>query len=136
MERFKEKLKNRDISPTLIRLKILEYLENNTDHPGVDTVYRDLKEELPVLSKTSVYNTLNLFAEKGLAMKLTVSEGLAGFDSNPDPHFHFVCDICGIVYDLDIMPSFFRKKDIEGHAIDSIQGYFRGQCRNCRESEK
>ncbi len=136
VERFKKKIKDRGISPTLIRLKIIEYLDNNNKHPDADTVYRDLKDELPVLSKTSVYNTLNLFAVKGLAMKLSVEAGTTNFDSNPHPNFHFICDTCGALYDVEIMSSFLNKKEIDGHIVSGVQGYFRGKCRNCRIKEK
>ena len=57
-------LKNHDIKPSYQRMKIFQYLLDNHVHPTVDTIYKALCPEIPTLSKTTVYNTLNLFVEK------------------------------------------------------------------------
>jgi len=55
-------LKNHDIKPSYQRMKIFQYLLDNHVHPTVDTIYKALCPEIPTLSKTTVYNTLNLFS--------------------------------------------------------------------------
>ena len=57
-------LKDHDIKPSYQRMKIFQYLLDNHVHPTVDTIYKALCPEIPTLSKTTVYNTLNLFVEK------------------------------------------------------------------------
>jgi hypothetical protein len=47
-------------------MKILEYLRSVCTHPTVDEVYVKLHPGLPTLSRTTVYNTLKLLAEKGI----------------------------------------------------------------------
>ena len=53
-------LKEKDISPSIQRIRVLEYLQNSKNHPTVDNIYNDLIKEIPTLSKTTVYNILKL----------------------------------------------------------------------------
>ena len=64
VENVGEYLKENGIKPSYQRMKIYEFLLQNRIHPTVDTIYRALNKEIPTLSKTTVYNTLNLFIEK------------------------------------------------------------------------
>ena len=54
-------LTEHNIKPTFPRMKIYEYLMEHKNHPSVDSVYQELVEEIPTLSRTTVYNTLHLF---------------------------------------------------------------------------
>ena len=56
-------LESKNIKPTLIRVKILEYLKANKTHPTAESIYEKLEKEIPTISRTSVYNALNLFSE-------------------------------------------------------------------------
>lgn len=57
-------LKQHDIRPSYHRIKIYQYLVEKRNHPSVDMIYQDLIQEIPTLSRTTVYNALNLFMEK------------------------------------------------------------------------
>ena len=57
-------LKEHNIKPSYQRMKIFQYLLDNHNHPTVDTIYKALCTEIPTLSKTTVYNTLNLFIQQ------------------------------------------------------------------------
>ena len=63
-------LKSKSIRPSLQRIRILEYLIKNRNHPTVEMIYNELLCEMPTLSKTTIYNTLKLFVE---GSKLTTS---------------------------------------------------------------
>jgi Fur family transcriptional regulator, peroxide stress response regulator len=54
-------LKNKNIRPSIQRIKIFEYLIKNLCHPTVDQIFKDLQSEIPTISKTTIYNTLDLF---------------------------------------------------------------------------
>jgi Fe2+ or Zn2+ uptake regulation protein len=45
-----------------------------------------------MLSRATVYNTLNLFVEKGLLRELVLAEGKVVFDPKLTPHHHFIDD--------------------------------------------
>jgi len=52
------------------------------------------------VSRATVYNTLNLFASKGLLRRLVLHEGRVVFDPNVAPHHHFVDEESGEVLDI------------------------------------
>jgi Fur family transcriptional regulator, iron response regulator len=54
------------------------------------------------VSKATVYNTLNLFAERGLIRQLSVDGSRAWFDSNVDAHYHFHDMTSGALIDVPI----------------------------------
>lgn len=136
MESFKNRLQSKEIKPTYIRLKILDYLEKNKVHPTAEAIYKALEKEIPTISRTSVYNTLSVFYEKGLATQLFITGLEARFDNNISPHHHFLCEKCSQIIDLDIECSYFKKENVKGHRITELHGYFKGICRDCLKKER
>jgi Fur family peroxide stress response transcriptional regulator len=130
-ETTKKSLEDKNIKPTFPRLKIFEYLLANMSHPTVEEIYRHLVKEIPTISKTTIYNTLQNFVNSGLVVQL-LSGSQARFDAIVKPHHHFVCSDCGRVIDIDIVCPNTCRKEVEGHQIKEIQGYFFGACSRCR----
>lgn len=79
---------------------ILDYLIEKKNHPTVDILYSDLHPQIPTLSKTTLYNTLGLFLEKGLAMQVAIEKDEVRYDGDTSSHGHFKCRVCGGVYDF------------------------------------
>jgi Fur family peroxide stress response transcriptional regulator len=131
MESIKNTLQEKGIKPTYVRLKILAYLERNRFHPTAETIFKALEKKVPTLSRTSVYNNLNIFKEKGLLNPLFINGTEAHFDRNATPHHHFFCKKCKKIIDLDIECSYFKEGDVEGHKITELHGYFEGICKDC-----
>ena len=65
-------------------------------------IYCDLSNDIPTLSKTTVYNTLKLFVENGITSTLTIEENEVRYDAIMTEHAHFKCDGCGTIYDIEI----------------------------------
>ncbi len=133
VEDLRNILKEKGIQPSYHRLKILKYLMENKVHPTVDMIYRGLSAEIPTLSKTTIYNTLNLFAEKGLVAVLTIGERETRYDINVQPHAHFKCESCGRVYDLWDVKLDVSGAVPEGFEISRVELYIKGICANCRK---
>ena len=62
------------IKPSLQRIAIVEYLMENRIHPTADDIYHALCIQVPTLSKTTVYNTMRLFAEQGAVLPLVIDD--------------------------------------------------------------
>jgi Fur family transcriptional regulator, iron response regulator len=60
------------------------------EHPSADQVLARVQSLVPMLSRATVYNTLNLFVEKGLLRQLVLAEGRVVFDPNLERHHHFI----------------------------------------------
>ncbi|MDR0711664.1 MAG: transcriptional repressor [Prevotellaceae bacterium] len=121
------------VKPSLQRIAIMGYLMDNLVHPTVDSVFNGLSSSIPTLSKTTVYNTLKLFARQGAALELNIDDKNVRYDANIFPHAHFRCKQCGNVYDLPI-GSFkaMRVKAIDGFTITESHLYYKGYCGKCK----
>ena len=124
-------LKDAGIVPSQQRLKILQFLDGNRNHPTADNIYQALRDELPTLSKTTVYNTIQSLREHGLLNVVNMGLHEARFDSVINPHHHLLCSECGRIIDIDIQCPYTRKALAGGHRIDEVHGYFKGVCEAC-----
>ena len=79
---------------------ILSYLRHTDQHPSAETVYAELKKEIPDLSLGTVYRNIALFKQQGLIQSLGNVNGVERFDGTVVPHVHFVCSACGEIRDL------------------------------------
>jgi len=118
------------------RQRILEILSETKSHPTADWVYERLKEEIPELSLGTVYRNLHVLKEQGHIEKLPFGSTFDRFEVKTKPHYHLVCEKCGLVEDFE-MPQYSkinRKADrlssfkIFRHRID-----FFGLCENCQK---
>jgi Fe2+ or Zn2+ uptake regulation protein len=100
MKRMLDKLVACGIQPTPQRIAVAEYILNTVDHPTADEVWVNVRDRCPTLSRATVYNTLNLFAEKGLLRMQSLKEGVVVFDPHVVPHHHFIDDDTGKVLDI------------------------------------
>ncbi len=135
MDELKKILINKGVKPSIQRLKILEILLKK-GHPSVDDIYRALIDEIPTLSKTTIYNTLNLFLEKGIAQAFTIAgDNELRYEYLNSPHAHFKCTKCGKIYDIELNCDVFIKKEINGFRINKALVYFEGICNECQNSK-
>lgn len=137
MNKFKKILKQKNIKPTYHRLKTLEYIVKNMGtHPTAEMIYDALKGEIPTISMTTVYNTMNSFLDKGLVTSVIITGTEVRYDYNTSPHHHFQCRKCGKIFNIDVKCSYAtgKKKLVNGHKIEKVHGYFKGICKNCSKS--
>lgn len=131
MEHYKQILIDKGIKPTYQRIKILEYLDKNKAHPTVDMIYAALFKKVPTLSKTTVYNTLDVLRKHDLVDVLTITESEMRYEYIHQPHHHFYCRQCKMIVDIDVNCVYQEEMCVEGHKIEQIHGYFKGICSNC-----
>jgi Fur family peroxide stress response transcriptional regulator len=136
LKSFKSWLKSKNIKPTIIRVKILEYLNEKKTHPTAEAIYTKLEKEIPTISKTSVYNTLNLFVQSGLIWPISVTGKETRYDIKMSPHHHFLCEKCGQIIDLDMECIYQKKGNVDGHKITEWHGHFKGVCNACQKKGK
>ena len=94
-------LKRHGINPTSQRLEIARVLFSKPQHMSAEQVLQALNSDKASVSKATVYNTLNLFAEKGLLRQMTIDPSRIYYDSNTSDHFHFYNEDTGELRDLD-----------------------------------
>ena len=88
------------IGPTAQRVQIGRILFAREQHLTAEEVLVALRADGQRVSKATVYNTLNLFAAKGLLRTVSAEPGRSSFDSNTRPHFHFHVEDTGELIDV------------------------------------
>jgi Fur family transcriptional regulator, peroxide stress response regulator len=134
MKDAKRLLEEKGISPSLQRVIILRYLMTHHYHPSTEEVYQALLEEIPTLSKTTIYNTMKLFAQKGIIRQIAIYGNEVHYETQLDFHAHFHCLQCGRIFDLEIDEQGEFPLEREGHEIIEKEVVFRGTCRHCRRA--
>lgn len=83
-----ELLRAHDINPTHQRIEIAYALFSRQEHLSADQVMALVNGRHAETSKATVYNTLNLFLEKGLIREVIVDPSKVFYDPNTGPHHH------------------------------------------------
>lgn len=93
-------LRDQGIQPSAQRVAVASYVLQTQEHPSAELVFRRVREHFPWISRATVYNTLNLFVEKGLLQKLTIAGDSVVFDPVTSTHHHFIDEATGTIYDV------------------------------------
>jgi Fur family iron response transcriptional regulator len=97
---FRARLEGQGIQVTPQRLRIADLLFARDQHLTAEQIIEALARQGKRVSKATVYNTLNLFAEKGLLKPLLVDPERGLFDSNTRPHYHIHVEDTGELIDV------------------------------------
>ncbi|HTY94746.1 MAG TPA: Fur family transcriptional regulator [Steroidobacteraceae bacterium] len=90
------------IRPTAQRMRIAALLLASPQHLSAEQILASLQAAGARVSKATVYNTLNLFAERGVIRQLSVDGARTWFDSNVAPHYHFHDMDTGALVDVPV----------------------------------
>jgi len=136
---IREKLKESGIASSVQRVKVLEYLHECKCHPTADRIYGELSKNGLDISLATVYNTLNLFEEKGLIRILSLEGSENRYDIMTHDHGHFICEECGSImnFEVDLNSSvYLYDESLSDFKVKKRDVYFRGICPECIEKEK
>ncbi|WP_430733430.1 Fur family transcriptional regulator [Ectothiorhodospira lacustris] len=93
-------LREHHITPTQQRVDIAMALFERPQHVCADQVLVQVNAVESLVSKATVYNTLGLFAKKGLIREVLVDPARLFYDSNMTPHHHMYHTDSGILEDV------------------------------------
>jgi Fe2+ or Zn2+ uptake regulation protein len=80
---------------------ILAALEQDHTHPTAEHLYDMLHRDLPSLSLSTVYQTLDVFIRTGLCRRVGGLGDRLRVDGTPQDHDHAVCRMCRAIFDVD-----------------------------------
>jgi len=134
MKAIPKMLKESTLSITAQRAAVMEFLHGNTDHPSVDTIYRQVKRRFPYISRATVYNTVKALTRAGLLQEVLVQQDKTRVDSNVSRHHHFKCVRCGRIEDVpyDILTAAHVGEHATGYHIEEVRVVMEGRCKRCR----
>lgn len=118
---------------------ILDVLRSTTSHPTADWLYEKVKDKIPNISLGTVYRNLNILKEMNEIMELNYGSTYSWFDGNPQNHYHFVCERCGRVFDIDEEVHREMDRRVEektGFTVRYHRMEFYGTCRECQNEKE
>ena len=113
---------------------ILKLVKGTTSHPTADDIYEQVRREIPHISLGTVYRNLRLLQQEGKVLELDLAGNISRFDGNVQDHYHFRCEQCGHIFDVDgpvdreINDRISRKT---GFTVSRHRLEFRGLCKDC-----
>lgn len=119
------------------RRQVYDVLMQKRDHPTAEEVFLRSKKAMPDISMATVYNCLDALVQAGLAQQVKVERGAARFCPNMHEHWHFHCNECGGVFDMD-MPA-IKPDDFplpRGFKVDQFEFAAHGVCSACASRRK
>jgi Fe2+ or Zn2+ uptake regulation protein len=127
-------LRSHGVQPSAQRVAVADYVLHTEEHPSADQVWARVKRGLPMLSRATVYNTLNLFVKHGLLRQLVLAEGKVVFDPNVERHHHFIDEATGTIHDVPWSALQVAKVDsLHGYDVREYQVVLRGRRRSRRK---
>ncbi len=114
-------MRTKGVNPTQQRIEIAQTLFAKPQHLSADQVLALVNKQRPAVSKATVYNTLGLFARKGLVREVIVDPSKVFYDPTMSPHHHFynvdtgeLMDVAPGVVELGALPELPDGVKIEG----------------------
>ena len=133
-ERVIRRLREEGLKITPQRIAIVKYLENNSSHPSVERIHRDVARNFPTISLATVYNTLDTLEKIEEVRPLMFCGKRKVYEPNMDSHHHVLCEECGAIH--DIFSDYAAQLTIPGELIDQFEVrdtsvLFKGVCSGC-----
>ena len=124
---------------TLQRQFILEILTNSRTHPSIEEIYIEIQKKYPSISKTTIYRNLRQLTKDGVIGKVLLQDGLERYDTRTEQHYHYKCENCDRIYDIDIPYLKNIDKEVQkkyGLNVDKHDIIFIGLCSKCKNAQK
>jgi Fur family peroxide stress response transcriptional regulator len=138
METLMQKLRVRQIAVTPQRLAVLAALDSLPDHPNAETIYQEVRRQMPAISFNTVYKTLEVFCQKGLAIKVNPLHEVARYDKFTRDHAHLICRSCHRIIDLNWQPpalTSLSPEMLDGFLPEQQRLTVWGLCRACQKGK-
>jgi Fur family ferric uptake transcriptional regulator len=92
-------LRRRGYRITPQREMIIEAVAHRSGHTSAEEVYTQVHARTKSVNLATIYRTLDLLVEEGLASRSNLTDGQAVYAAkNHGPHIHLICRHCGTVW--------------------------------------
>ena len=139
-EVFLKHIQKKGLKRTSQRELILDVFLRTEKHLSNEDLYQLVKQEDPTVGQTTVYRTLKILTEAGLAREVRFGDGRTHYEHNykHQHHDHMICSQCGKIIEFfsaeleAIQDEMAAKHDFEitQHLLRMI-----GVCSDCRRQQ-
>jgi Fur family transcriptional regulator, ferric uptake regulator len=107
--RWRSYVDSKRLNITSQREAIVEFFLRTTDHISIDELLAKVRKKHPKVGYATVYRTLKLLVDGGLATERQFGDGQARYEIVGDHHDHLICTSCGFILEF------------EDHEIEALQ---------------
>jgi Fur family ferric uptake transcriptional regulator len=100
-DRWREYLASKGLNTTSQRELIVEQFFKTRDHVSIEELLARVRRRQPKVGYATVYRTLKLLVEGGLAVERQFGDGQARFEVVGDHHDHLICTKCGLILEFE-----------------------------------
>ncbi len=136
-ENFADFIKSKKMRQTPERFVILDKALEQKVHFDVDELYKDIENDYHV-SRSTVYNTLELLCECNILRKHFLNENQAAYELAEDRHLHLICLKCGAVKEVhnDNVAEYLSTLKFRGFHPSFSSTNIYGLCSSCSRKRK
>ena len=128
-------LRSAGLQATAQRLAVYQAVRSSP-HAMADEICQAVRQELGVISRQTVYDALNVMAEKGIIRRIQSAGSAARYEHRVDNHHHLACRQCGSIIDINCAigeaPCLTAEHD-HGYQIDEAEVTYWGLCPSCQK---
>jgi Fe2+ or Zn2+ uptake regulation protein len=138
VEELTDRFRDGGLRVTPQRQAIFVLLQDNDEHPTVESLYESARQHMPTISLKTVYQTVHDLEAMGEVALVDVGTGSVRVDPNVEhPHHHVICTRCGAVRDVlvDVADVRLSARERRRFAVKAVEVNFRGLCEQCRANQ-
>jgi Fur family transcriptional regulator, peroxide stress response regulator len=131
-EGIRQALEGSGLRCTSQRFAVMAFLMEANRHPTAAEIFEAVNRVDPRSSRATTYNNLRDLVQAGLVREVAIEGRSARFDAKGKAHYHFVCDRCGGVEDMDWYEVTGPGAEALGdRVLRECELIFRGLCARC-----
>ena len=100
-ERWRSYIQDRRLNVTAQREAIVELFLRTREHVSIDELLAKVRKRQPRVGYATVYRTLKLLVDSGLAVERQFGDGQARYEVVGDHHDHLICMKCGLILEFE-----------------------------------
>jgi Fur family ferric uptake transcriptional regulator len=137
-ERLTEYLSQQGLKHTRQRVAILEAFLQAGGHMTSEELYERVRPEHPEIGAATVYRTLKLFCDAGIAHPSHFRAGVTLYEYRSGHHDHLICVSCGTIVEFESSTIEEKQREIAdqyGYRLTQHRHDLYGYCPKCRQAE-
>lgn len=100
-DRWRTYIQDRRLNTTAQREAIVEQFLRTRDHVSIDELLTKVRKRHPRVGYATVYRTLKLLVDSGLAVERQFGDGQARYEVVGDHHDHLICMKCSLILEFE-----------------------------------
>jgi Fur family transcriptional regulator, ferric uptake regulator len=100
-DRWRAYIQDKRLNITAQREAIVEMFLRTRDHVSIDELLTKVRKRQPRVGYATVYRTLKLLVDSGLAVERQFGDGQARYEVVGDHHDHLICVKCGLILEFE-----------------------------------